>query len=111
MILPQLRNLVIQVAIVCTPGTEVLADSIEELLTEAKGFRSSRIACHSFSVNPNAAGSRNPDVMVATLGCFHTTNTGLFLASLQRAFPQRPVVVTTTDPDTFDLLETLEMGA
>src|SRR5436190_24268300 len=73
MILPQLRNLVIQVAIVCAPGTEVLADSIEELLTEAKGFRFSRIACHSFSVNPNAAGSRNPDVMVATLGCFHTT--------------------------------------
>jgi two-component system, NtrC family, response regulator GlrR len=111
MILPQLRNLVIQVAIVCAPGTEVLADSIEELLTEAKGFRFSRIACHSFSINPNAAGFRNPDVMVATLGCFHATNTGLFLASLHRAFPQRSVVVTTTDPDMFDFLETLEMGA
>ncbi len=112
MTLAQLRNLVIQVAIVCAPGTDVLADSIEELLAEAKGFRFSRIECHSeFSVKPNAVGFANPDVVVATLGCFHAANTGLFLASLQCAFPQRSVVVTTTHPDTFDFFRVLEMGA
>src|SRR5262249_22272852 len=33
------------------------------------------------------------------------------LASLQRAFPHRSVLVTTTDPDTFDFVRVLEMGA
>ena len=112
MTLAQMRNLVIQVAIVCAPGTDVLADSIEELLTEATGFRFSRIECHSeFSVKPNAVGFSNPDVVVATLGCFHAANTGLFLASVQCAFPHRSLVVTTTDPDTFDFFRVLEMGA
>ena len=36
---------------------------------------------------------------------------GLFLASIQRAFPHRPVLVTTTHPDTFDFFRVLEMGA
>jgi DNA-binding NtrC family response regulator len=108
----QIRNLVIQVAIVCAPGTDVLADSVEELLAEAKGFRSSRIECHSeFSFNSSSASFSNPDVIVATLGRFHTTKTSLFLASLQRAFPERSLVVTTSDPDTFDFLRVLEMGA
>ena len=112
MTLAQIRNLVIQVAIVCVPGTDVLADSIEELLAESKGFRFSRIECHSeFSVNPNAVGFSNPDVVVAALGAFEATDTALLLASIQRAFPRRPVLVTTTDPDTFDFLRVLEMGA
>ena len=112
MTLAQIRNLVIQVAIVCVPGTDVLADSIEELLAESKGFRFSRIECHSeFSVNPNAVGFSNPDVVVAALGAFEATDTALLLASIQRAFPHRPVLVTTTDPDTFDFFRVLEMGA
>jgi two-component system response regulator GlrR len=112
MTLTQIRNLVIQVAIVCAPGTDVLADSVEELLVEAKDFRFSRIACHSeFSIKPNVAGCSDPDVVVATLGCFHATNTGLFLASLERAFPQRSVLVTTTHPETFDFFRVLEIGA
>ena len=52
-----------------------------------------------------------PDVVLATLGAFQATNTGRFLASLQRAFPQRSVLVTTTHPDTFDFFRVLEMGA
>jgi DNA-binding NtrC family response regulator len=32
------------------------------------------------------------------------------LASLQRVLPQRPVLVTTTHPDTFDFYQLLEMG-
>ena len=102
----------IRVAIVCGPETNVLADSIEGLLAEAKGFTFSRIECHSeFGVKPDAAGFDNPDVVVATLGAFQATNTSLFLASLQRAFPHRSVLVTTTNPDTFDFFRVLEMGA
>jgi two-component system, NtrC family, response regulator GlrR len=115
--LPQLPNLTerdpeIKVAIVCAPGTDVLADSIEELLAEAKGFRFSRTECYSeSSVEPNAVGCSNADVVVATLGRFHAANTGLFLASLQRSFPQRSVVITATDPEKFDFFRVLEMGA
>ena len=114
---PPLRNLtaasrVIRVAIVCEPETNVLADSIEELLADAQGFTFSRIECHSqFGVKPDRAGFGNPDVVVATLGAFQETNTDVFLASLQRAFPHRSVLVTTTDPDTFDFFRVLEMGA
>src|SRR5439155_5322466 len=102
----------IRVAIVCEPETSVLADSIEELLADAQGFTFSRIECHSqFGVKPDRAGFGNPDVVVATLGAFHATNTDVFLASLQRAFPHRSVLVTATDPDTFDFFRVLEMGA
>ena len=112
MTLAQIRNLIIQVAIVCAPGTDVLADSVEELLAEAEGFRFSRIACHSeIGVKADAVGFSHADVVVATLGSFHATNTGLFLASLERTFSQRSVLVTTTDPDTFDFFRVLEMGA
>ena len=103
---------VIRVAVVCAPETNVLADSIEGLLAEAKAFTFSRFQCRSeFGVTPDAAGFGNPDVVLATLAVFEATNTGLFLASLQRAFPQRPVLVTTTHPDTFDSFRVLEMGA
>ena len=113
----RLRNLteatpVIRVAIVCAPETDVLAESIEELLAETKGFTCSRTEYTAKSgLKPHAAGFSSPDVVVATLGAFEATNTGLFLASLQRAFPHRSVLVTTTHPDTFDFLRVLEMGA
>jgi two-component system, NtrC family, response regulator GlrR len=103
---------VIRVTIVCGPKTNVLADSIEGLLAEAKGFTFSRIECQLESgIRPDAGSLGNADVVVATLGAFQATNTGLFLASLQRAFPYRSVLVTTTDPDTFDFFRVLEMGA
>jgi two-component system, NtrC family, response regulator GlrR len=103
---------VIRIAIVCGPETNILADSIEELLAYEKFFRVSRIDCQSeFGLKRGAPGFGNPDVVVVTLGAFHATNTGLILASLQRAFPHRSVLVTTTDPDTFDFVRVLEMGA
>src|SRR5262249_20141801 len=104
-------NAAIRVAIVRGPETDVLADSIEELLADAQGFTFSRIECHSqFAARPDRVGFGNPDVVVATLGPFQETNTDVFLASLKRAFPHCSVLVTTTDPDTFDFLRVLEMG-
>jgi DNA-binding NtrC family response regulator len=103
---------VIRLAIVCAPETGGLADSIEELLAETKAFTYSRLEYYAKSgLKPPAAGFSNADVVVATLGPFEATSTGLFLASLQGAFPHRSVLVTTTHPDTFDFLRALEMGA
>jgi two-component system response regulator GlrR len=113
----QFRNLteaspVIRVAILCGPETTVLADSIEALLAEAKGFTLFRFEYHSgSSFKPDAAGFGNPDVVVATLGPFQATNMEVFFASLRCAFPHCPVVVTTSYPDTFDFFRVLEMGA
>ena len=76
----QLPNLmeespVIRVAIVCEPEATVLTDSIKALLAEAKGFTFSRFEYHSKSgFKPDAASFGNPDVVVATLGAFQTTN-------------------------------------
>jgi two-component system response regulator GlrR len=56
-------------------------------------------------------GLANPDVVVATLDSFQAAKVQPFLAPLQDAFPHRPVLVTTTHPDAFDVLPLLEMGA
>jgi DNA-binding NtrC family response regulator len=97
--------------VVFGPETTALADSLETLLGEEKGFRFSRFQYHAETgLNPAAAGFANPDVVVATLGAFQA-NTELFLASLRRAFPDRSLLVTTTRPDTFDFFRLLEMGA
>jgi two-component system, NtrC family, response regulator GlrR len=102
----------IRVAIVSGPETTVLADSLEALLSEAKGFTFSRFEYHSESgVKPDAAGFGNPDVVVATLGASQVRNTDVFLLSLQRAFPHRPALVTTAEPNRFDFFQLLEMGA
>ncbi len=103
---------VIRVAIVCGPETTLLADSLETLLAVAKGFTFSRFEYQAESgVKPGAAGLGNPDVVVATLDSFQATKLELFFASLERAFPHRPVLVTTTHPDAFDVFPVLEMGA
>jgi len=113
----QLPNLmetspVIRVAIVCGPETTVLADSLEKLLAEAKGLTFLRFQYRDQSgLKPKAASFGNADVVVATLSAFQTTNLELFFASLQRPFPHRPVLVTTTHPETFDFFRVLEMGA
>jgi two-component system, NtrC family, response regulator GlrR len=102
----------IRIAIVFGPGTKVCADSIEGLLAEEKGFTFSRFEYGAESgLKPHAAGFGNPDVVVATLGPFQGTNLEPFFSSLERAFPHRSVLVTTTHPDAFDVLPILEMGA
>src|SRR5437867_8131712 len=114
---PQLPNLpeespAIRVAIVRGPETTVLADSLEKLLAEAKGFTFSRFEYRDQSgVKPKAASFGNADVVLATLSAFQATNLELFFASLQRPFPHRPVLVTTTHADTFDFFQALELGA
>ena len=106
------KSAVIRVAIVCGPETNVLADSIEGLLAEAKGFTSSRFEYRSESgVKSHGVTFGNPDVVVATLGAFEAKNTGVFLVSLHRAFPHRSVLITSTHPDTFDFFRVLETGA
>ena len=105
-------NSVIRVAIVCGPETTVLADSLETLLAEAKGFTFSRFEYRAEAgLKPKPAGLSNSDVVVATLDSFQATKMELFFAPLQRAFPHRPVLVTTTHPDAFDVFPLLEMGA
>ena len=112
MIPSQLQMLLIRVAVVCGPGGEALADSLEDLLSKEEAFTSSRFQYHVESgVKPHKAGFGNPDVTVATLGVFEAKNAGPFLGSIQRAFPHRPVLVTTTHPDAFDFFRVLEMGA
>jgi two-component system response regulator GlrR len=107
---PTQRSPGIQVTIVCAPQADALADSIEELLAEAKGFTCSRLECCAKSgLKPPAMG--DPDVVVATLGAFEAKSTDTLLASVRRTFPDRSVVVTTTHPDTFDFFQVLEMGA
>src|SRR5262245_37273691 len=103
---------VIRVAIVCEPETTVLADSLEALLEDASGFTSSRFEYGTGSdLKPRPAGSANPDVVVATLDSFQATKVEPFLAPIQRSFPHRPLLVTTTHPDAFDVFPLLEGGA
>src|SRR4029077_19484599 len=103
---------VIRVAIVCEPETTVLADSLEALLERAKGFPFSRFEYRAEpDLKPRSAGLANPDVVVATLDSFQATKVEPFLAPLQRAFPHRPLLVTTTHPDAFDVFPLLEAGA
>jgi two-component system response regulator GlrR len=112
--LPNLKEAdsVIRVAIVCEPETTVLADSLEALLDEAKGFTFSRFEYGGeFGLKPRPLGLAKPDVIVATLDSFQTTKVEPFLAPLRRAFPRRPMLVTTTHPEVGDVFPLLEMGA
>src|SRR5436190_22876940 len=109
---PTEASLVIRVAIVCEPETTVLADSLEALLEEANGFTFSRFEYGAeWGLEPHAVDFGNPDVVMATLDSFEAKKLELFFASLQQAFPHRPVLVTTTHPDAFDVFPVLEMGA
>ena len=110
--IPTEASLVIRVAIICEPEATVLADSLETLLERAKGFTFSRFEYRAESdLKPRAAGVANPDVVVATLDSFQPTKVQPLLAPLQRAFPNRPLLVTTTHPDAFDVFPLLEAGA
>jgi len=64
----------IRVAIVCEPEATVLADSLEALLEQARGFTSSRFEYRAESdLKPRPIGIANPDVVVATLDSFQAT--------------------------------------
>jgi len=103
---------VIRVAIVCEPETTVLADSLEALLQDARGFTFSRFEYRAESdLKPKPVGVANPDVVVATLDSFQAIKVQPLLAPLQRAFPNRPLLVTTMHPDAFDVFPLLEAGA
>lgn len=103
---------VIRVAIVCEPETTVLADSLQALLEEAKGFTFSRFEYRAGSdLKPRPARPANSEVVVAALDSFQATKVQPLLAPLQRAFPNRPLLVTTTHPDAFDVFPLLEAGA
>jgi two-component system, NtrC family, response regulator GlrR len=102
----------IRVAIVRGPETTVLADSIETLLGDARGFTFSQFEYRAEAgLKPYADGFGNPDVVVVTLDAFQGIEIERCFASLRHAFPHRSVLVTTTHPDTFDFLRVLEMGA
>jgi DNA-binding NtrC family response regulator len=102
----------IHVAIVSEAEATALADSLEALLVETKGFTFSRFdtPANDSTKLDRVSGCRDPDVLVATLGLFSAKTEG-FVASLRCHFPQCPVLVSTTHPDTFDFLRVLEMGA
>jgi two-component system response regulator GlrR len=103
---------VIRVAIVSEPETTVLANSLEALLEDASGFTFSRFEYGAGSgIKPRPVGLAKPDVVVATLDSFQATKAEPFLAPFQVAFPHRPVLVTTTHPDAFDVFPLLENGA
>jgi len=105
-------NSVLRVAIVCEPETTVLAHSLEALLDRAEGFTFSRFECGGeLHLKPRPAEHASPDVVVAALNSFQAIKVQPFLASLQRAFPNRPLLVTTTHPDAFDVFPLLEAGA
>ena len=62
------KSSAIRVAIVCGPATTVLANSLEALLAEAKGFTFSRFEyCAESGLKPDTAGFGDSDVVVATL--------------------------------------------
>jgi two-component system response regulator GlrR len=100
----------IEVAIVCGPETNALAESIEKSLAEAKRFRWARSEYHPES-GIKSRGSDDPDVVIGTLGASPALNLEFFFASLRRVFPGRAVLVITTEPDVFDIFEMLELGA
>jgi DNA-binding NtrC family response regulator len=102
---------VIRVAIVSEPETTVLADSLEALLERAKGFAFSRFEYRAgVDLKPRLAELANPDVVVATLDSFQATKVQPLFAPLQRVFPNRPLLVTTTHPEAFDVFPLLEAG-
>lgn len=100
----------ISVMIVCAPGTDALADSLERLLAETEGF-----TCRRSEYSPESGIKPrlpdDPDVVLATLCGSPDSNVEFLFASLRRTFPNRPVLVTTTQPDAFDIFGMLERGA
>lgn len=96
--------------LVCAPETGALADSIESLLGDAKGFRCARTN-YSPASGLKPRGSCDPDAVLVTLGDSPAFDLAPLFGSLRRAFPYRSALVTTSQPDAFDIFKVLEMGA
>jgi two-component system response regulator GlrR len=112
MIPPQLPRREIRVAIVSPPAGDALADSLEDLLRNEEAFTFSRFEYRAkLGINPARACFADADVVVVALGAFEGKSTDTLLASIRRTFPDRPLLVTTTHPDTFDFFRMLESGA
>ena len=100
----------IAVAIVRERGTEALAASLETLLRETNKFTCAQFEYRAESgLKPRAPG--DPDVVVAILGPSPGENREHLFASIRESFPQRAVLVTTTEPEALDIFPVLEMGA
>jgi DNA-binding NtrC family response regulator len=100
----------IEVAIVCGPETDSLADSIEGLLRETKEFICTRSKYSPESrIKPHGLG--DPDVVLVTLDDSPALGLAFLFTSLRRVFPHCPVLVTPGQPDAFDIFDLLEMGA
>ena len=102
---------IIRVAIVCEPETTVLADSLEALLERERGSR-----FHDSNIVPSQISSRDrPPLRIrpwlSPRSIHFKQQNATFAWPLQRAFPNRPLLVTTTHPDAFDVFPLLEAGA
>jgi two-component system response regulator GlrR len=100
----------ITVAIVGEPGTETMAGSLEELLQGTNEF-----TCARFEYRPEIGlkprGTSNADVVVLILGSSPLESWQVLFPSIRKAFPGRPMVVTTAHPEALNILPALELGA
>ena len=100
----------IAVAIVGEPGTEAMAGSLEELLQGTNEF-----TCARFEYRPEIGlkprGNNNADVVVLILGSSPLESWQVLFPSIRKAFPGRPMVVTTAHPEALNILPALELGA
>ncbi len=105
----------IRVAVVCAGLTTTEAESVEALLQQAGGFDVGRFAYDADSgIKP--AGSApgplfDPDVVILTLEASLANPLEFLFAALRRIFPDRPVLAVTDQPDAFNILQMLELGA
>jgi two-component system response regulator GlrR len=100
----------IEVAIVRPPGTEAMAGALEELLRATNQFTCARFEYRAESgLKPRE--SRDPDVVMAILDSCPRENWERLFAALRKAFPDRAIVATTTQPEAFDISAVLELGA
>jgi two-component system response regulator GlrR len=100
----------IEVAIICGPATDSLADSIESLLGEEEGFICVR-SKYSLESGLKTCRLGDPDVVMVMLDASPGLDLAALFDSARRAFPHRSVLVITTQPDAFDIFEMLERGA
>lgn len=102
----------ITVALICSPDSRAFASAIAALLARETGFKCVRFEYRIGSeFKPHTAEFCVPDVVVAALAECPDTALQIWFESVQRAFPNCPVVVGLTESDRFDLFQVLELGA
>lgn len=103
-----------RVALVCE-GSNPVAESVETLLAEPSEFICER--CHyqpGRAIKPlrqTRAGFFDPKVVIVTLASPETNALDELFASVRAAFAGRPLVVIPVQPEGFDMVETLKLGA